>query len=223
MYPYISISISIAIYMYIWINAIFNFHALRCDRAVQAQPIHLSSLETATISLNRAPACCLVSSTGGGPNIYSYIYIAISQSCSSLLSAVWWGEQHWWCAKHHFLPTLYRLCLEFFSSGWMQNHFVFVFCGAFSLSLKLQNWMLSLCSLLSLVSEGRCRPKWEIEGLPIGTSWWWNVKNAEYLIPTFVMCPKPDISMSTKMLFWYRPSRVSGPVQRRGVSEQTGR
>ena len=147
----------------------------------------------------------------------------ISQSCSSLLSAVWWGEQHWCCAKHHFLPTLYRLCLEFFSSGWMQNHFVFVFCGAFSLSLKLQNWMLSLCSLLSLVSEGRCRPKWEIEGLPIGTSWWWNVKNAEYLIPTFVMCPKPDISMSTKMLFWYRPSRVSGPVQRRGVSEQTGR
>ena len=126
-------------------------------------------------------------------------------------------------AKHHFLPTVYRLCLEFFSSGWMQNHFVFVFCGAFSLSLKLQNWMLSLCSLLSLVSEGRCRPKWEIEGLPIGTSWWWNVKNAEYLIPTFVMCPKPDISMSTKMLFWYRPSRVSGPVQRRGVSEQTGR
>ena len=67
-YPYISISI--AIYMYIWINAIFNFHALRCDRAVQAQPIHLSSLETATISLNRAPACCLLSggesSTGGG-------------------------------------------------------------------------------------------------------------------------------------------------------------
>ena len=62
--------------MYIWINAIFNFHALRCDRAVQAQPIHLSSLETATISLNRAPACCLLSggesSTGGAPNTISF-------------------------------------------------------------------------------------------------------------------------------------------------------
>ena len=39
----------------------------------------------------------------------------------------------------------------------------------FFFSLKLQNWMLSLCSLLSLVSD-RHPPKREIEGLPIGTS-----------------------------------------------------
>ena len=77
----------------------------------------------------------------------------------------------------------------------------------FFFSLNLQNWMLSLCSLLSLVSDHQ-PPKREIEGLPIGTNWWWNVKNAEYLILTFVMCPKPDISMSTKMLFWLSAQRV---------------
>ena len=89
----------------------------------------------------------------------------------------------------------------------------------FFFSLKLQNWMLSLCSLLSLVSDHH-PPKREIEGLPIKTSWWWNVKNVEYLIPTFVICPKADISMSTKMLSWYRPSGASSPFELWGVSEQ---
>ena len=186
----------------------------RCDTAVQARCL-LKCLEPGNANniAQSSSSCCLLSRA----------------------TAVTWKDtvgKRWWSLD---IPTIsfdrtIISCHQFTDCIWGSppervnaKSLCFRVLSRFFFSLKLQNWMLSLCSLLSLVSEGRCRPKWEIEGLPIGTSWWWNVKNAEYLIPTFVMCPKPDISMSTKMLFWYRPSRVSGPVQRRGVSEQTGR
>ena len=176
-------------------------------RVVHLHKTHRSSLEIPTISLNRAAAYWAERLYAGhlleNANNIAQLYWAEHSptiSCDQFTDCIWGSPSERVNAK--------SLCFRVLSR--------------FFFSLKLQNWMLSLCSLLSLLSDHH-PPKREIEGLPIGTSWWWNVKNAEYLILTFVICPKPDISMSTKTLSWYRPSGVSGPFERRGVSEQTGR
>lgn len=194
---------------------------LSVPSVVHLHKTHRSSLQIPTISLNRAAAhwaerlyaVHLLEHTqwrkaGQAFKCQQYCSIVLGRaiehsptiSCDQFTDCIWGSPSERVNAK--------SLCFRVLSR--------------FFFSLKLQNWMLSLCSLLSLVSDHH-PPKREIEGLPIGTSWWWNVKNAEYLILTFVICPKPDISMSTKTLSWYRPSGVSGPFERRGVSEQTGR
>ena len=180
---------------------------LSVPSVVHLHKTHRSSLEMPTISLNRAAAYWAERLYAGhlleNTNNIAQLYWAEHSptiSCDQFTDCIWGSPSERVNAK--------SLCFRVLSR--------------FFFSLKLQNWMLSLCSLLSLVSDHH-PPKREIEGLPIGTSWWWNVKNAEYLILTFVICPKPDISMSTKTLSWYRPSGVSGPFERRGVSEQTGR
>ena len=130
----------------------------RCDTAVQARCL-LKCLEP-----------------GNANNIAQS-----SSSCCQLsrATAVTWKDtvgKRWWMEMPTILFDRATIsCHQFTDCIWGSppervnaKSLCFRVLSRFFFSLNLQNWMLSLCSLLSLVSDHH-PPKREIEGLPIGT------------------------------------------------------
>ena len=78
----------------------------------------------------------------------------------------------------------------------MQNHFVLGFAAVFPLVKIPKLGVVTLFpSFFAVRPPTSKKGDWE-SPLREG-SWWWSVKNVQYLILTFVICPRPDISQSS--------------------------